>query len=314
MDVLVAEDEAVSRQLISYTLQQLGYTVHTANDGEEAWEMYQRRRFPVVITDWEMPRLGGLELTDRIRNHRARGKKSPAYTYIILLTGAQYETHMPQAIERGADDFIEKPFSQALLQARLTVARRHAMFANLSAAVPVCMSCKAVKDDAATWMEMEEYFGAAGGIDFSHGYCPACYYLKSLEPELIRLVQVTSLPTARTPFSAERMNELIAKVTEEDEYMLEDIQDSFRDLFSPVLNDPHYLTTRHGTHQLQAMQHLCFILGASELSALLTQVSKGEVNTCSSCGGLTELHAQVEEKVKEVSEALLALELTPSTV
>src|SRR5438445_12053356 len=78
MKVLIAEDDPISRHLLQRTLEQWGYEVVTANDGEEAWRLFEPADFPLVISDWVMPDVDGLELVRRIRS-----ASRPGYVYTI---------------------------------------------------------------------------------------------------------------------------------------------------------------------------------------------------------------------------------------
>lgn len=119
MRVLIAEDDAVSRLILRKALEELGFAVVAARDGAEAWKLFQQEPFPIVISDWMMPEMDGLELCRRIRAHQSRG-----YTYFILLTARDSKEDRLHAIEVGADDFLSKPLDRAELAARLSVARR----------------------------------------------------------------------------------------------------------------------------------------------------------------------------------------------
>src|SRR5215813_4720161 len=81
MNVLIAEDEVVSRRLLQSNLEKWGHQVVVTADGAEAWTQFQKNEQPIVISDWDMPEVDGLELVRRIR----AGKRSH-YVYIILLT------------------------------------------------------------------------------------------------------------------------------------------------------------------------------------------------------------------------------------
>ncbi len=97
----------------------MGYDVTATQDGQQACEALQHEYFPVLITDWLMPRMDGLELCRHVRaNHRA------PYPYIILLTALVGKTSYLEGMEAGADDFITKPFDQEQLAARLRAAAR----------------------------------------------------------------------------------------------------------------------------------------------------------------------------------------------
>ena len=82
--VLVADDDPVTLHLVSETVKRFGYDVVTATDGREAQRKFAESRFPLVITDWDMPGPDGIELCRQIRNAAL-----PSYTYIIFLTSRQ---------------------------------------------------------------------------------------------------------------------------------------------------------------------------------------------------------------------------------
>jgi signal transduction histidine kinase len=119
MKILIAEDDAASRTILSQILKQLGHDVIITMDGEQAWGIFLAEDVPLLISDWMMPGLDGLELCRRIR---ADGRA--AYTYIILLTVLGGKANYLEAMRAGADDFINKPFDVDQLQARLRVAER----------------------------------------------------------------------------------------------------------------------------------------------------------------------------------------------
>ncbi len=119
MRVLIAEDDGVSRLVLKRALEELGYEVTAVKDGEQAWQAFQTSSFPLVISDWMMPKLDGVELCRRVRSQRNR-----RYTYFILLTARDSREDRLHAIESGADDFLSKPLDKAELASRLSVARR----------------------------------------------------------------------------------------------------------------------------------------------------------------------------------------------
>ena len=116
MHILIAEDENISRKLLTSTLMAWGHTVQAVTDGEAAWDAYCKRRMRLVVTDWMMPGLDGLELCHRIRAAQG-GAENPAY--LVLLTSRDTPQDIAEAFEAGADDFIAKPFHVAELRARL---------------------------------------------------------------------------------------------------------------------------------------------------------------------------------------------------
>lgn len=119
MRILIAEDDTTSRVILGEILAQLGHDVVTAANGREAWAIFHREHVPLVISDWMMPDLDGIELCRRIRaENRAR------YTYVILLTALGGKDNYLEAMRAGADDFASKPLDADQLHARLRVAER----------------------------------------------------------------------------------------------------------------------------------------------------------------------------------------------
>ena len=119
MKVLVAEDDPVSRHHLERMLERWGHEVVGVASGEEAWERFQSERFPLVISDWVMPGMDGLELLARIRE-----REEVPYTYVILLTVKREKTDLVAGLEAGADDFLSKPFDAGELGARLHAGER----------------------------------------------------------------------------------------------------------------------------------------------------------------------------------------------
>jgi len=117
--VLVADDDPVTRELLHKILGECGYEVLSVENGQQAWETYNASGASLVITDWEMPGLNGIELCSRIRQHDTVG-----YTYIIFLTSRSGRDHLIEGLSAGADDFIAKPLHPDELRVRLRVAER----------------------------------------------------------------------------------------------------------------------------------------------------------------------------------------------
>jgi sigma-B regulation protein RsbU (phosphoserine phosphatase) len=114
MHILIAEDERITRMSLVRQLENWGHTMVAAEDGEQALARYRSGSFDIVITDWEMPCLSGLELIQRIRAGAGAG-----YVYIIMLTSRSDKSDVVRGIEAGADDFVAKPFDREELRVRL---------------------------------------------------------------------------------------------------------------------------------------------------------------------------------------------------
>lgn len=119
MKVLVADDDAGACLVAQAVVERLGHECVIASDGDIAWELYSSYQPDVLITDWMMPGMTGLELCRAVR-----GKPAPGYTYIVLLTSLTSREEMLSGIEAGADDYIVKPLDAFTLQARFVVAER----------------------------------------------------------------------------------------------------------------------------------------------------------------------------------------------
>jgi two-component system, cell cycle response regulator len=118
--VLLADDDEAVCCLLSRILRQWGYQVVIAKDGAEAWRILEQDGSPeLVIMDWMMPEIDGLEIARRLRHER-----SDFYHYILLITGKSDKQDVVRALEVGADDYLTKPFDINELKSRLTVATR----------------------------------------------------------------------------------------------------------------------------------------------------------------------------------------------
>jgi phosphoserine phosphatase RsbU/P len=185
MTVLIAEDDEGSRAILTAQLKRLGHTVLPAEDGNKAWEVYERLLPEVVITDWMMPGIDGLELCRRIR-----ALQRTEYTYLIILTSVEKQGAYIEGMSSGADDFINKPANAAELTVRLRVAGRILALKTekrqLERLLPICPKCKRILGEANGWEPVESYITNRSEAQFSHGICPECY--KSIvEPQLVAL-------------------------------------------------------------------------------------------------------------------------------
>lgn len=119
MRVLIAEDDGDALDLLDNALRFFGYDVTTARDGIEALEAIRSGQFQLVVSDWEMPGLNGIELCREIRR-----RVSSSYTYFILLTARKGTPSLVEGLRAGADEFLSKPVDPDELALRLSVAER----------------------------------------------------------------------------------------------------------------------------------------------------------------------------------------------
>ena len=117
--VLVVEDEDSLATLLQYNLQKEGYEVSLAGDGEEALLMVDERVPDLIVLDWMLPKVSGIEVCRRLRQ-RNETRNIP----IVMLTARGEETDRVRGLDTGADDYVVKPFSMTELGARLRAVLR----------------------------------------------------------------------------------------------------------------------------------------------------------------------------------------------
>ena len=119
MQVLAADDDAMMRLLVGALLEQAGHQPELVPDGEAAWEAWERGRHRLVILDWQMPRLDGLELCRRIR-----AADPDRETFLLMVTSRDSTDDLVRVLDAGADDYISKPLRHTVFQTRLRIAER----------------------------------------------------------------------------------------------------------------------------------------------------------------------------------------------
>jgi sigma-B regulation protein RsbU (phosphoserine phosphatase) len=185
MRILIAEDDPVSCLALTESLKNLGHEVVATENGRDAWTVFLREHLQLLISDWMMPHIDGLELCRMIRS-----ENRTKYTYIILLTALGGKGSYLEGMKAGADDFITKPFDVDELAARLHVADRilnlQAEVKQLQRLLPICSYCRRIRDKSNVWTGLEEYIGKQTETSFTHSVCPDCYETE-LAPELAEL-------------------------------------------------------------------------------------------------------------------------------
>jgi CheY-like chemotaxis protein len=175
MKILIAEDDPVASKILRLSLEQVGHEVIVVTDGAAAWEQFLKEPVSVVVSDWMMPEVDGLQLCRRIRERVER-----EYTYFILLTANRAgRENLSMAMEAGIDDFLQKPLDREAIWMRLRVAERILGFTRqirqLGELLPICSFCKKIRDDGTYWKQFESYIQEHTGSNFSHGVCPDCF-------------------------------------------------------------------------------------------------------------------------------------------
>jgi sigma-B regulation protein RsbU (phosphoserine phosphatase) len=188
MRILIADDDSSSRFALAAMLRSGGHEAVEACDGVRALEALQEADAPrLAILDWVMPGMDGVEV---IRRVRALECDQPPH--IIILTARDEKADIVKGLGAGADDYLCKPYDPGELTARIDVGRRmvelrarlaeHARglqqaldeVRTLRGIIPICASCKNVRDDQGYWKQVETYIGEHSSAEFTHGICPEC--------------------------------------------------------------------------------------------------------------------------------------------
>lgn len=184
MRVLVAEDDTVTVLMLQHCLEQFGYEVTTVENGLEALELIRTGKFRLVISDWDMPKMSGLELCREIRRRQSSG-----YTYVILLTSHEGTQRIIEGLDAGADDFVSKPFDPHELLVRLNAGER--ILSLESRDVTIFTFAKLAesrdKDTGAHLERMREYSRILSTHLEKHGP-----YVDQIDGDFVQLVYLTS--------------------------------------------------------------------------------------------------------------------------
>jgi sigma-B regulation protein RsbU (phosphoserine phosphatase) len=195
MRILIADDDSASRIVLATFLERLGYEVVAVDDGLAAWRVLQLATAPrLAILDLMMPGIDGLELVRRVREI-----PSMLPPYLIMLSTRSEKVDIVAGLDAGANDYVAKPFDHGELRARVEVGRRMVemrselaakieqlrqavdQIKTLKGIVPICASCKNIRDDRGFWNRVENYVRDHTEAEFSHAVCPDC--MKRLYPQ-----------------------------------------------------------------------------------------------------------------------------------
>ncbi len=158
MKILIADDEAASLKTMELFVKKLGYEPLAANDGLEGYEIWEKERPEMVVTDWNMPRMTGLELVQQIRDN-----EGDVYTYLVIVTVRDSIEDIVKGMEAGADDYLAKPFNRDELNVRLKAGERALSFQTKDALILGLIKLAETRD-AASINRLERIRGCARAL------------------------------------------------------------------------------------------------------------------------------------------------------
>lgn len=185
VNVIVADDESLVLDLIEQVLESMGMkVVGRAANGRQAVELTRALRPGVVLMDIAMPVMDGLAAAAAIQ--------AECPTPVVILSAHEARVDVAQATAAGVGAFLVKPPKGAEIERAITIAMaRHADLVELrglneklaqalaevktlKGILPICCSCKKIRDDQGYWEQVEGYVMKHTDAQFSHGYCPQC--------------------------------------------------------------------------------------------------------------------------------------------
>ncbi|WP_026842330.1 response regulator [Citrifermentans bremense] len=184
---LLVVDDTPENLIILYKILRKEYEVLGANSGKEALLALAENRPDLILLDVMMPEMDGLEVC-RILKDDSRYRDIP----VIFITALSDEVDESRGFEAGAVDFLSKPVNPVILSHRVAVhlelqSQKEALtrknqelqealsrVKELSGLLPICMTCKKIRDDQGYWNQLESYISLHSEALFSHGYCPEC--------------------------------------------------------------------------------------------------------------------------------------------
>jgi putative two-component system response regulator len=184
MRILIADDDPMAIELLRDVLADAGHQVTSAVSGKEAVDILARDPHRLVITDWEMPEMSGIQLCRSIRSGTQEG-----YVYIILLTSHGTMAERITGLSAGADDFIIKPFEPAELLARVQSAERILSLETRDVAI-FAMAKLAESRDPETGAHLERVMNYSRIL--ARQLPSMGYYADQIDPDYIRAIYTTS--------------------------------------------------------------------------------------------------------------------------
>ncbi len=164
--ILIVDDDPVNMQLLEDLLNENGYRVDASSDGKSALEFIENESPDLILLDVMMPGLDGYEICEKLKSN-IETKHIP----VIFLTAKNDVEDVVRGFKVGGVDYVSKPFNSEELIARVNT---HIEIKMLRGLLPICASCKSIRDDDGYWQSVETYFEQNNITEFSHTVCEKC--------------------------------------------------------------------------------------------------------------------------------------------
>ena len=164
--ILIVDDELANLQLLGGILLKEGYAVEFAMEGAEALAQLTATSFDLILLDIMMPGMSGYEVCEAIKDDMAT-----THIPVIFITSKNEPEAVLKGFEAGGSDYITKPFNAHELLARVKV---HAEVKRLRGLIPICASCKSIRNNEGIWGEIEAYIEEHADVLFTHSVCSGC--------------------------------------------------------------------------------------------------------------------------------------------
>lgn len=181
MQVLLCDDDAVSRAILSRSLEALGHAPVLAEDGDRAWHAFVRAPIECVMTKGRLRGLSGADLCRRIRKNPDR-----SWAFVLLVAGREARAEVADGLAAGIDEVATTPVdpdalrgclgrAERVLALEREVRRRGAEIETLRSLLPVCARCGRIRDERAAWQALRDYLARSGDAGDSPGICSSCW-------------------------------------------------------------------------------------------------------------------------------------------
>ncbi len=171
--ILAVDDNPTNLKVLELVFRNI-YEVISVDNGFDAIEVCNNDAIDLVLLDIMMPEMDGYEVCERLKRDMAT-KHIP----VIFITAKTATEDIVKGFDVGGVDYLTKPFKKAELMARV---RTHIELKTLRGILPICASCKDIRNDDGFWKQIEAYIGDHSEAEFSHSMCPDC--MKKMYPKL----------------------------------------------------------------------------------------------------------------------------------